>query len=31
MMTAEGGAQPKEYLAKYAAERVRNLGGPGWA
>jgi hypothetical protein len=27
MMTAEGGAQDKEYLAKYAAERVRNLGG----
>jgi hypothetical protein len=24
MMTAEGGAQAKEYLAKYAAERVRN-------
>ncbi|MEX0866492.1 MAG: PSD1 and planctomycete cytochrome C domain-containing protein [Pirellulales bacterium] len=24
MMTAEGGAQPKEYLAKYAADRVRN-------
>jgi hypothetical protein len=24
MMTAEGGAQDKEYLAKYAAERVRN-------
>ncbi len=27
MMSAEGGVQPKEYLAKYAAERVRNLGG----
>ena len=27
MMTAEGGAQAKEYLAKYAAERVRNIGG----
>ncbi|WP_437221822.1 PSD1 and planctomycete cytochrome C domain-containing protein [Planctomicrobium sp. SH661] len=27
MMTQEGGAQPKEYLAKYAAERVRNIGG----
>lgn len=27
MMTAEGGAQDKEYLAKYAAERVRNLSG----
>ena len=27
MMSAEGGAQAKEYLAKYAAERVRNLGG----
>jgi hypothetical protein len=26
MMSAEGGVQPKEYLAKYAAERVRNLG-----
>ncbi|MDX1565091.1 MAG: DUF1549 and DUF1553 domain-containing protein, partial [Phycisphaeraceae bacterium] len=24
MMSAEGGVQPKEYLAKYAAERVRN-------
>ncbi|MDC0936807.1 PSD1 and planctomycete cytochrome C domain-containing protein [Pirellulales bacterium] len=24
MITAEGGAQPKEYLAKYAADRVRN-------
>ncbi len=27
MMTAEGGAQPKEYLAIYAADRVRNLSG----
>ena len=27
MMSAEGGVQPREYLAKYAAERVRNLGG----
>jgi mono/diheme cytochrome c family protein len=27
MMSAEGGVQPKEYLAKYAAERVRNIGG----
>ncbi|HVK16781.1 MAG TPA: PSD1 and planctomycete cytochrome C domain-containing protein [Fimbriiglobus sp.] len=27
MMSAEGGVQPKEYLTKYAAERVRNLGG----
>ncbi|MGC3971814.1 MAG: DUF1553 domain-containing protein [Pirellulales bacterium] len=27
MMTAEGGAQDKEYLAKYAADRVRNLSG----
>ena len=26
MMTREGGAQPKEYLAKYRAERVRMLG-----
>jgi len=25
--THEGGAQDKEYLAKYAADRVRNLGG----
>ncbi|HEY2587215.1 MAG TPA: PSD1 and planctomycete cytochrome C domain-containing protein [Tepidisphaeraceae bacterium] len=25
MMTREGGAQPKEYLAKYAADRVRTL------
>lgn len=24
--TEEGGAQPKEYLAKYAAERVRSVG-----
>jgi hypothetical protein len=24
--TEEGGAQPKEYLAKYAADRVRNTG-----
>ena len=24
-MTAEGGAQPKEYLAKYATDRVRNV------
>lgn len=24
--TEEGGAQPKEYMAKYAADRVRNLG-----
>jgi hypothetical protein len=27
MMSAEGGVQPKEYLAKYISERVRNLGG----
>jgi hypothetical protein len=27
MMSAEGGVQPREYLAKYAAERVRNVGG----
>jgi hypothetical protein len=27
MVTREGGAQPKEYLAKYAADRVRTLGG----
>ncbi|OAI58113.1 hypothetical protein AYO49_01260 [Verrucomicrobiaceae bacterium SCGC AG-212-N21] len=27
MMTREGGAQPKEYLAKYGAERVRTIGG----
>lgn len=26
MMTREGGAQPKEYLAKYGAERVRAVG-----
>ncbi|MEN9284489.1 MAG: hypothetical protein RLZZ179_1982 [Verrucomicrobiota bacterium] len=26
MMTREGGAQPKEYLAKYTADRVRTLG-----
>ena len=26
MMTREGGAQPKEYLAKYQADRVRTLG-----
>ncbi len=26
MTTEEGGAQPKEYLAKYAADRVRNAG-----
>jgi len=26
MMTREGGAQPKEYLARYAADRVRTLG-----
>src|SRR5262249_39459357 len=25
--THEGGAQDKEYLAKYAADRIRNLGG----
>ncbi len=25
--TREGGAQPKEYLAKYAADRVRNVSG----
>lgn len=25
--TEEGGAQPKEYLAKYAADRVRNASG----
>ncbi len=29
MMSAEGGVQPKEYLSKYAAERVRAVGG-GW-
>ncbi|HET6409147.1 MAG TPA: PSD1 and planctomycete cytochrome C domain-containing protein [Chthoniobacteraceae bacterium] len=27
MMTREGGAQPKEYLAKYAADRVRTVSG----
>jgi mono/diheme cytochrome c family protein len=27
MMSAEGGVQPKEYLAKYIAERVRGIGG----
>ncbi len=27
MMTREGGAQPKEYLAKYNAERIRTVGG----
>ena len=27
MMSAEGGAQAKEYLSKYASERVRNLSG----
>ncbi|HUY35573.1 MAG TPA: PSD1 and planctomycete cytochrome C domain-containing protein [Pirellulales bacterium] len=27
MTTEEGGAQPKEYTAKYAADRVRNTGG----
>lgn len=27
MMSAEGGVQDKEYLAKYAAERVRNVSG----
>ncbi len=26
MMTREGGAQPKEYLAKYGADRVRTIG-----
>lgn len=26
MMTREGGAQPKEYLAKYQADRVRTIG-----
>jgi hypothetical protein len=26
MMTEEGGAQPKEYLAKYGADRVRTFG-----
>jgi hypothetical protein len=27
MMTREGGAQPKEYLAKYGADRVRTVSG----
>ncbi len=27
MMSAEGGVQPKEYLAKYIAERARAVGG----
>lgn len=27
MMSAEGGAQAKEYLSKYIAERVRNVSG----
>ncbi len=27
MMTREGGAQPDEYLAKYAADRVRTVAG----
>ncbi|MDB6119425.1 MAG: hypothetical protein JWO08_3206 [Verrucomicrobiaceae bacterium] len=27
MVTREGGAQPKEYLAKYGAERVRTVAG----
>jgi hypothetical protein len=27
MMTREGGAQPEEYLAKYAADRVRTVAG----
>ncbi len=26
MMTREGGAQPREYLAKYSADRVRTVG-----
>ncbi|MFO0906893.1 MAG: DUF1549 domain-containing protein [Isosphaeraceae bacterium] len=26
MMTREGGAQPKEYLAKYTADRIRTVG-----
>ncbi|HAM72191.1 MAG TPA: hypothetical protein DCM86_11155, partial [Verrucomicrobiales bacterium] len=26
MVTREGGAQPREYLAKYAADRVRTIG-----
>ncbi len=29
LMTREGGAQEKEYLAKYAADRVRSIGA-GW-
>ena len=29
MMSAEGGVQPKEYLAKYIAERVRQERGSG--
>ena len=31
MVTREGGAQPKEYLAKYAADRVRTVAAPGSA
>lgn len=27
MMTREGGAQPKEYIAKYSADRVRTVAG----
>jgi hypothetical protein len=27
MTTEEGGAQPKEYMAKYSADRVRNVSG----
>jgi hypothetical protein len=27
MTTEEGGAQPKEYMAKYSADRVRNFSG----
>ena len=27
MVTREGGAQPKEYLAKYGADRVRTVQG----
>ena len=27
MMTREGGAQPKEYMAKYGADRVRTVAG----
>jgi hypothetical protein len=27
LMSAEGGGQPKEYLAKYAADRVRGVSG----